>query len=137
MEKIITKANELKIGNIFSYHGAECFILELRRNEAEFGYFTDSIGFSRAYSSNDFPTPIPITKEYLIKFGFKQFEITREVTAPEGWRFSQHLELQNVGGAFIKGRNNVIWDVPEGLMKIKPIIHIYELYTKYPDNNDN
>jgi hypothetical protein len=96
------KPNELKIGNIFSYHGAECFILELRRNEAEFGYFTDSIGFTRAYSSNDFPTPIPITKEYLIKFGFKQFEITREVTAPEGWRFSQHLELQNVGGGFYR-----------------------------------
>jgi dihydroorotase len=41
-----------------------------------------------------------------------------------------------IGDAFIKGRNNVIWDVPEGLMKIKPIIHIYELYTKYPNDNE-
>jgi hypothetical protein len=59
---------ELRIGNILEYHGQSVYVLEIKRNGVEFGYFTDSVGFFREYDSKDFPKPITITEEWLLDF---------------------------------------------------------------------
>jgi hypothetical protein len=64
-------AKELRVGNILEYHGQQVIVLEIKRNSAEFGYFTDSIGFERLYTDSDFPKPIPLTEERLVELGAK------------------------------------------------------------------
>lgn len=69
------KATELRIGNILDYHGRRVRVrsigCNIDGNCAEFGYFTDSVGFTRNID-DDFPKPIPLTEEWLKKFGFKR-----------------------------------------------------------------
>lgn len=55
------KAQELRIGNLFDYHGQSVHVMII----------TDSVGFERFIDSEDFPKPIPLTPEWLEKFGFK------------------------------------------------------------------
>jgi hypothetical protein len=66
------KATELRIGNTLDYHVQTVTVMAIDRNKATFGYFVDSIGFDRAFDNPDFPKPIPITEEWLIKFGFQK-----------------------------------------------------------------
>ena len=64
------KANELRIGNLLDYYGTTCFVLELLINDyAEFGYFTDSVGFNRKLTEKHSPKPIPLTEQWLFKLG--------------------------------------------------------------------
>ena len=66
---------ELRIGNLFDNHGTTCFVMSiLRGNRAEFGYFKDSIGFERYLMANNCPKSIPLTEEWLLKFGFEKIK---------------------------------------------------------------
>jgi len=66
-------AQELRIGNIFDYYGQVVHVMEIMELSAEFGYFTDSIGFKRSYVEQDCPQRIPLTEEWLLKLGFKKY----------------------------------------------------------------
>jgi hypothetical protein len=67
------KANELRIGNYLDYYGQNVIVLELLKNDnAEFGYFNNSIVFNRKLTEKHSPKPIKLTKEWLIKFGFEK-----------------------------------------------------------------
>jgi hypothetical protein len=64
------KAEKLRIGNFLNYYGQDVIVLELLKNNyAEFGYFRDSIGFNRKLTEKHSPKPIPLTEEWLLKFG--------------------------------------------------------------------
>jgi hypothetical protein len=67
-------AKLLRVGNILEYYGQQVIVLEIKRNSAEFGYFTDSIRFERLYTDSDFPKPMPLTEERLIELGFQPDE---------------------------------------------------------------
>jgi len=68
------EARELRQGNILDYYGQECIVLEILKNDyVEFGYFTDSIGFNRKLTEKHSPKPIPLTEEWLLKFGFESY----------------------------------------------------------------
>ena len=84
------KASELRMGNILEYHGQQVIVLEIKRDSAEFGYFTYSIGFERFYLGHDFPNPIPLTEEWLVKAGFDDID--------SGYL---SIELPNCGGGRI------------------------------------
>ena len=64
------KASELRIGNLISYCNQPVNIMGLNNECVELGYFIDSIGFERELPNNDIQ-PIPLTEEWLEKFGFK------------------------------------------------------------------
>jgi len=64
------KANEIRIGNLFDYHGQTVHVMAIDKVSAEFGYFVDSIGFERTFGSPDFPKEIPLTEEWLVGVGF-------------------------------------------------------------------
>lgn len=70
---LIMKLQDLRIGNIFDYHGQQVEVMAINESYAEFGYFKDRIAFSRAFIS-DFPNPIKLTEEILIKFGFEEVD---------------------------------------------------------------
>ena len=65
------KVNELRIGNRLSYEGSDCIVLAVASHvfdwDLELGYFPDSIGFQRKIED---VKPIPLTEEWLFKFGF-------------------------------------------------------------------
>lgn len=64
------KASELRIGNIISFCGNFVYVLSVSRsNFLELGYYTDSIGFERHVTDSNL-SEIPITEEWLIRFGF-------------------------------------------------------------------
>jgi len=66
------KSTDCRVGNIFEYNGQTVYMLNVLSNgKSDFGYFKDSIGFLRNYSDKDCPTMIPLTEDWLIKFGFK------------------------------------------------------------------
>lgn len=69
------KANDLRIGNYINYCNENVIVLSLialnrRLWDVELGYFTDSIGFERSFDDENI-NPIPLTEEWLLKFGFK------------------------------------------------------------------
>lgn len=66
--------NELKIGNLFDYHGQTVHVMSIGRKIVEFGYFIDSIGFNRLYNGEDFPDSIPLSEEWLLNFGGERDE---------------------------------------------------------------
>lgn len=69
----MARVNELRIGNKFDYHGQTVWVMKVARTWAEFGYFTDSVGFERAFDDEDFPRPIPLTPEILTQWcGFRK-----------------------------------------------------------------
>ena len=68
--------NELRIGNHLNYANQQVYVRKLSLyNKLELGYFTDSIGFERETSDRHL-SPIPLTEQHLIDFGF---------TCNEGW----------------------------------------------------
>lgn len=75
------KAAELRIGNLFDYEGQTVYLLNILSNDkSDFGYFKDSVGFLRNYKDEDCPKPIPLTEEWLLKFGFEY----KLFTVPDG-----------------------------------------------------
>ena len=66
-------ANELRLGNLMHYYGNDVTVMSISKESADFGYFTDSIGFTRHYDV-DFPKPIPLTEEWLEKFNFSRLD---------------------------------------------------------------
>ena len=65
-------AKELRIGNLLSYVNQKVIVLDIvtrKGYDVELGYFTDSVGFERKLSDKDVE-PIPLTEEWLLKFGF-------------------------------------------------------------------
>jgi len=65
------KSTELRQGNILDYYGQIVIVLEIKRNEnIELGYFTNSIGFERKLTEKHSPKQIPLTEEWLLKFGY-------------------------------------------------------------------
>lgn len=65
------QANELRIGNTLQYLGVTVDVLEIQRESCvELGYFETSVGFQRSLFDNDIQ-PIPLTEEWLLKFGFE------------------------------------------------------------------
>lgn len=69
------QATELRIGNKLDYYGQTVQVIEITKHSATFGYFDDSLGFTRLYGEKDFPKPIPITEEWLERLGFVKFEL--------------------------------------------------------------
>jgi hypothetical protein len=61
---------KLREGNYLDYHGQFVIVLDILRDGCEFGYFTDSVGFYRAYNSTDFPKRIKLTEKILKIYGF-------------------------------------------------------------------
>lgn len=61
----------MTIGNIYSYHDVEVYVLAISFDGATFGYFKNSIGFERKFGDADFPKPTPARKELLEKLGFE------------------------------------------------------------------
>jgi hypothetical protein len=68
------KANELRIGNYLNYHEQSVRVMSITERYCDLGYFQDSIGFMREFDRDDFPNPLPLTEEWLLKFGFEQFK---------------------------------------------------------------
>jgi hypothetical protein len=70
-------ASELRIGNYVNYAAEKVIVLQTSikgRNkwDVELGYFEDSIGFERMITEIQ---PIPLTEEWLLKFGFYLIEV--------------------------------------------------------------
>lgn len=61
--------NDLRIGNLLANRDLTCHVKAVGETMMELGYFTDSVGFLREYDDEDI-TPIPITEDWLINFGF-------------------------------------------------------------------
>jgi len=69
-------ASELRIGNYVNYAAEKVIVLQTSiksRNkwDVELGYFEDSIGFERMITEIQ---PIPLTEEWLLRFGFEKEE---------------------------------------------------------------
>jgi hypothetical protein len=64
------KAEDLRVGNYLDYHGTTIHVMSITKRYCDFGYFQDSIGFMREFDRDDFPNPVPLTEEWLLKFGF-------------------------------------------------------------------
>lgn len=76
------EARELRLGNYLDYYGQYVIVLEIKRNEnIECGYFNDSIGFERKLSENHSPKPIPLTEDWLLRFGFEKTDFYDDVEA--------------------------------------------------------
>lgn len=117
------KAEELRLWNLFDYHGQIVFVLAIKRTCAEYGYFKDSIGFERNYTGafNDSPKPIPITEEWLRKFGFEYEKQT--VGGYERW------EIKSPKGGKIKFLDKKFtWDAGEYSTYI---LYVHELQNIY------
>ena len=71
------QANELRIGNYVT-HGNEklCKVISIENDKAELSYDGESNGISWHYFKKVHPfiEPIPLTEEWLVKFGFEKKE---------------------------------------------------------------
>lgn len=102
------KASELRIGNLFDYHRQTVHVMSIGDLSAEFGYFVDSVGFLRSYMEDDCPKYVPLTEEWLLKFGFRKrkacgnywFEkshkkllfLTNDINSKKGFAFATKLD---------------------------------------------
>jgi hypothetical protein len=66
------KAKDLRIGNIFDYYDQFVIVQKISNRFTEFGYFKDGTGFQRPFESHDFPKPIELTEDILLKCGFEK-----------------------------------------------------------------
>jgi hypothetical protein len=69
------KAEELRIGNVFDYHGVMVNVMDImtsgiKKPRVSFGYFIDSVGFERFLDQDDCPKPIQLSSDWLKRFGF-------------------------------------------------------------------
>lgn len=79
------EARELRIGNLLDYYGQTVIVLDIKRNQnIECGYFNDSIGFERKLTEKHSPKPIPLTEEWLLKFGFEKIIGSNESNFTDG-----------------------------------------------------
>lgn len=92
------EARELRFGLLFKYREAQVSVINIYKSGANFAYFEDSAGFYRSYDSIDFPKPIPLTEEWLMKFGF---EIVKG--AHQSWRTIKINEEKSFDIQFIDG----------------------------------
>ena len=112
-------AKDLRIGNLLAYHGQSVHVMAIDKVSAEFGYFTDSIGFERTFGSPDFPKHIPLTEEFLIRFGFeKRYEMF--------WRKGVIYLLMN--GEKFEFR---FFGADTDVFYIKPIEYVHSLQNLY------
>jgi len=90
MDKL--KATDLRIGNYISYRNVMCTVADV---------LCDSVNtkLNEGILYADIQ-PIPLS-EVLVLFGLERFDIKNDL-ATEGWRFSKHLELQNVGAGYYR-----------------------------------
>lgn len=114
-------ANELRLGNLMNYYGNDVMVMAISKGSADFGYFTDSIGFTRHYDV-DFPKPIPLTEEWLVKFGLVQtiigFEFSNEY-------FPFSIEINSLGLAELQ------MEFYGGGQYKKIIKHVHQLQNLY------
>lgn len=113
------EANELRIGNFADYHGATVIALDIFRSEwIRWGYFIDSIGFSRRLNEEDSPKPIPLTEEWLIKLGF----VTDEDDEEAYHNTVLYLERNNNKSPFWG-----VWKGVESNIYLRHIDYVHEL----------
>lgn len=90
--------NELRIGNT------------LLNNGKPFNVDNHDIGYIDRNPDNKLWSPIPLTEEWLIKFGFEKVKNVNENTYPDFRKRSVEL-LKNVNGFYVLHRNEGFTDI--------------------------
>ena len=111
------KARELRIGNLVNYHTAEGDILVARIDWQDLKWISkDEKGFNIAHSA------IPLTEEWLLKFGFEEYEFEDEIFGYVLNDFGYVNEFQFMIRIFIDF---------EGILIQKPIKFVNQLQNLY------
>ena len=111
------KAHELRIGNLVNYQTAEGDILVARIDWQDLKWISkDEKGFNIAHSA------IPLTEEWLLKFGFEEYEFEDEIFGYVLNDFGYVNEFQF--------RIRILIDF-EGILIQKPIKYVNQLQNLY------
>ena len=111
------KAHELRIGNLVNYQTAEGDILVARIDWQDLKWISkDEKGFNIAHSA------IPLTEEWLLKFGFEEYEFEDEIFGYVLNDFGYVNEFQF--------RIRIFIDF-EGILIQKPIKFVHQLQNLY------
>lgn len=100
------KATELRIGNYIDRGDCICTVETLDRK----GATTTPIGSNYDLDKKTGLNPIPLTEEWLLKFGFKKEKNVNENTYPDFRKRSVEL-LTNVNGFYVLNRNEGFTDI--------------------------
>lgn len=137
---------ELRLGNLLNYHGVNVIVVGINRHEASFGYFQDSVGFDRTYDGDDFPKPIPLTEELLLRFGFEDSnELDRrlykfnnidwclcgQTPFSRYFRVYQILDKEEQGRKDIRGRVFGSFKIYAGQHWVLSVRYVHELQNIY------
>jgi len=70
------QANELRIGNIIDYFGNMCIVKSIKYDPAYYLIVaTDTNGYTQYGNNIDAFEPIPLTEDWLLRFGFEKDSI--------------------------------------------------------------
>jgi len=73
MDNKTLTSQELRIGNLLQYFTQSVFVIGIKKDTVELGYYSDSIGFERFIENSDL-NPIELSPELLIRLGFKKMK---------------------------------------------------------------
>lgn len=118
------KANELRLGNwIYFTEDNDVFVMEIGRTEVTCGYFKDSVGFSRPYDHKSI-LPIPITEEWLERFGLEKVDEDYEIAINDG-------VIMSVGNNFTNNSFHVQLGMGSDWTNFIFIEYVHELQNLY------
>jgi hypothetical protein len=110
------KANEFRIDNLVDYKYGEELFYKIASIDEETVSLKDNISFD--YIGYDEIEGIPLTEDWLIKFGFKKNETFCFINIESG------IELMNIANKYFRGRY-------KGALITKDIEYVHQLQNLY------
>lgn len=111
---------ELRIGNYVIYEKTTHIITALNKKMCSSEWIEGKTYYDYTHSYNDIK-PIPLTEDWLLKFGFEEIKISN---SDDGYLYSDYqLETEN---------NVLIWfSLRKELMDYKHVKHVHQLQNLY------
>ena len=110
------KANELRIGNLLNWNGSESPIQ------------AGGIYLYESGQLNIIPEPIPLTEEWLVRFGFVKKKRGGWYVLKRGSSKTNNLKMFHLGEFNDEGQYNTKGGCMSGYI---PIIHVHQLQNLY------